>query len=204
MVKEKIILATTSPRRHGLAQTMGLDFEISPSNYEEDMSANKKLAPKQMVIMFAYGKASDVAKKYKEGIVIGVDTICVFNGKKLGKPKNDRDAFKMLKSFSAKKQYVYSGVCLIDCKTGRVIKDYEVTEVYFKKMTNNEIKSYLKTGEHKDKAGGYGIQDLSSIFIKKINGCYFNVMGFPIYNIYKNLTKLGVNIFEHERWNAKK
>lgn len=198
MVKQKIILATTSPRRHGLAQTMGLDFDISPSNYEEDMS--RKMKPKEMVMEFSHGKASDVAKKFKEGIVIGVDTIVVFNGKNLGKPKNDEQAFKMLKSFSGKKQQVISGVCLIDCKTKKVIQDYEITEVYFKKMEDNEIKSYLKTGEHRDKAGGYGIQDLSSIFIKKINGCYFNVMGFPIYNIYKNLTKLGVNIFEYERW----
>ncbi len=203
MVKQKIILATTSPRRHGLAQTMGLDFEIAPSNYEEDMVKNKKRDPKEMVRIFAYGKASDVAKKFKEGIVIGVDTIVVFNGKKLGKPKNDKDAFKMLKSFSGKKQYVYSGVCLIDCKTKKIIKDHETTEVYFKKLDDHEIKNYISTGEHKDKAGGYGIQDLSSIFIKKINGCYFNVMGFPIYNIYKNLKKLGVNIFQYERWKSK-
>jgi septum formation protein len=202
-MKKRIILATTSPRRHGLAQTMGLDFEVVPSNYEEDMIANKKLKPREMVINFAYGKAKDVAKKYKEGIVIGVDTIVVFNGKKIGKPKDDEEAFKMLKIFSGKKQYVYSGVCLIDCKTKKVIKDCETTEVYFKKMSDDEIRSYIKTGEHKDKAGAYGIQDLSSIFIKKINGCYFNVMGFPIYNIYKNLSKLGVNIFEYERWQAK-
>ena len=202
-MKQKIILATTSPRRHGLAQTMGLDFVIAPSNYEEDMSKNNKLSPKEMVKAFAYGKALDVSKKFREGIIVGVDTIVVFNGKKLGKPKNDQDAFKMLKSYSGKKQYVYSGICLIDCKTGKIIKDCEITEVYFKKLEDSEIKSYIKTGEHKDKAGGYGIQDLSSIFIKKINGCYFNVMGFPIYNIYKNLCKLRINIFEYERWQAK-
>lgn len=201
MVKQKIILATTSPRRHGLAQTMGLDFDIVPSNYEEDMT--KKLNPKEMVKEFSYGKASDVAKKFKEGIVIGVDTIVVFNGKKLGKPKSDEQAFKMLKSFSGKKQQVISGVCLIDCKTGKIIRDCEVTEVYFNKLYDNEIKAYIKTGIHKDKAGAYGIQDLSSIFIKKINGCYFNVVGFPIYNIYKNLKKLGVNIFEYESWKGK-
>ena len=200
-MKKRIILASTSPRRHGLAQTMGLDFEIVPSKYEEDMS--KKMKPKQMVMEFAYGKAADVAKKYKKGIVIGVDTIVVFNGKNLGKPKTRKEAFKMLKSYSGKKQYVYSGVCLIDCRTKRTIRDYETTEVYFKKLEDGEIKKYIATGEPMDKAGGYGIQDLSSIFIKKINGCYFNVMGFPIYNIYKNLKKLGVDIFQYERWKKK-
>jgi septum formation protein len=202
MKKQRIILASTSPRRKQLAQTMGLDFEIVPSNYEEDMA--RKMKPKEMVMEFSEGKASDVAKKFKEGIVIGVDTIVVFNEKNIGKPKDDQHALEMLKSFSGMKQYVYSGICMIDCKTGKKIKDFEVTEVYFKKMDDDEIKAYLATGEHKDKAGRYGIQDLSSIFIKKINGCYFNVMGFPIYNIYKNLSKLGVNIFEYERWNQKK
>jgi len=202
MAKQKIILATTSPRRHGLAQTMGLDFEAVPSTYEEDMT--KEMNPKEMVMMFAYGKASDVAKKFKEGIVIGVDTIVVFNGKNLGKPKTKEEAFEMLKSYSGKKQYVYSGVCLIDCKTGKTIRDWEVTEVYFDKLEDEEIKKYVETGEPMDKAGGYGMQDLASVFIKKINGCYFNVMGFPIYNIYKNLKKMGVNIFEHDRWEGKK
>ena len=202
MAKQKIILATTSPRRLVLAQTMGLDFEAVPSTYEEDMT--KEMNPKEMVMMFAYGKASDVAKKFNEGIVIGVDTIVVFNGKNLGKPKTKEEAFEMLKSYSGKKQYVYSGVCLIDCKTGKTIRDWEVTEVYFDKLEDEEIKKYVETGEPMDKAGGYGMQDLASVFIKKINGCYFNVMGFPIYNIYKNLKKMGVNIFEHDRWEGKK
>lgn len=201
MAKQKIILATTSPRRHGLALTMGLEFEIAPSNYEEDMSL--KLEPKELVMRFANGKASDVAKRYKEGIVIGVDTIVVFNGKNIGKPKTKEEAFEMLKSYSGKKQYVYSGVCLIDCQTGKIINDCEITEVYFKKLDDKEISSYIETGEPMDKAGGYGIQGLSSIFIKKINGCYFNVMGFPVYNIYKNLKKLGINIFEYDKWKKK-
>ncbi|MFA6023352.1 MAG: Maf family protein [Candidatus Pacearchaeota archaeon] len=200
-MKQKIILATTSPRRQGLAQTMGLDFEIVPSNYEENMKLNLK--PKDLVMQFAHGKALDVSKKFKEGIVIGIDTIIVFNNKNLGKPKTKEEAFKMLKSYSGKKQYVYSGVCLIDCKTKKIIKDFEVTEVYFKKLEDNEIKNYIATGEPMDKAGGYGIQDLASIFIKKINGCYFNVMGFPIYNIYKNLRKMNVNIFDYDRWKGK-
>lgn len=200
-MNQKIILATTSPRRHGLAQTMGLDFEVAPSSYEEDMT--KKMNPKDMVMMFAHGKASDVAKRYKEGIVIGVDTIVVFNGKNLGKPKTKEEAFNMLKSYSGKKQFVYSGVCLIDCSTGKIIKDCEITEVYFDRLNDEEIKRYVETGEPMDKAGGYGMQDLASIFIKKINGCYFNVMGFPIYNIYKNLQKMGVNIFEYDRWKGK-
>jgi len=152
----------------------------------------------------AYGKALDVAKRYKKGIVIGVDTIVVFKGKKLGKPKNDQDAFKMLKSFSNKSQKVYSGMALIDCKTGKTIKDYEVSKVKFRKMTDLEIKKYIQTGEPKDKAGAYAIQELASIFIERVNGCYSNIMGLPIQKLYQNLKKMGVNIFEYKKWNLKK
>lgn len=201
-MKKEIILATTSKRRHELAYTMGLEFKVVPSAYEEDPSL--KLPPKELVMMFAHGKAADVAKKYKKGIVIGVDTVVVFKNKILGKPKNKKIAFQMLKSFSGKTQDVYSGVCLIDCSTGKIVKDYEVTKVKFRKLLDSEIKKYVATGEPLDKAGAYGIQDLSSVFIEKVDGCYFNVVGFPIYNIYKNLRKLGVDIFQYERWNKRK
>lgn len=200
-MKQKIILASTSPRRHELAKTMGLDFEIVPSNFKEDM--NLKLSPKELVKELAYGKAADVAKRFNEGLVIGVDTIVVYKNKKLGKPKTNKEAFEMLKMLSGKSHEVYSGVAIIDAKTKKIIKDYEKTIVYFTKLSDKEIESYIHTGEPMDKAGAYGIQDLSSIFIKKIDGCYFNVVGFPIYLIYKTLEKFNVNIFEYERWKGK-
>ncbi|MDP6527505.1 MAG: Maf family protein, partial [Candidatus Pacebacteria bacterium] len=100
MVKKRIILASTSPRRHELAKRMGLEFDVVPSNYEEDMTM--KMSPKKLVMTLAYGKAKDVAEKYKSGIVIGADTIIVYKNKVLGKPKNKKDAFDMLKSFSNK------------------------------------------------------------------------------------------------------
>ena len=200
-MKKKIILASTSPRRHGLAQDMGLEFEISPSNYEEDMSLN--LSPEELAKVLAFGKAKDVAESRKEGIVIGIDTFIVFEGKKLGKPKSKEDAFNMLKSFSGKWQEVYSGVSVIDCETKKEINDCEITKVKFRELDDSEINKYVSTGEPMDKAGAYGIQGLGSILIERIEGCYFNIMGFPIYNVYKNLQKLGVNVFEYEKWNSK-
>ncbi len=202
MAKKRIILASTSPRRKELAGTMGLDFEIVPSNYEEDM--NKKIPPKDLVIEFSHGKASDVAKKYNEGIVIGVDTIVVFKDKMLGKPKDRKHAFQMLKGLSGKTHEVYSGVCLIDCKTKKIIKDFEVTKVFFRKITDDEINKYLDTGEYIGKAGAYAIQGLASIFVKKIEGCYFNIMGLPVYNLNQNLKKMGVNIFDYDKWKGNK
>jgi len=197
-MKKKIILASTSPRRHGLAQQMGLEFEVVPSDYEEDMTMD--LGPAELAMTLAYGKAQDVAKKYSDGIVLGIDTFISFNNQKLGKPKTEEKARELLKSFSGKKLQVYSGVALIDCGTKQEIRDFEVSEVKFRKLSAEEIEQYIKTGEPLDKAGAFAIQGLGSIFIEKVNGCYANIVGFPIANIYKNLNKLGVNIFEYEQW----
>ncbi|MFH1802279.1 MAG: nucleoside triphosphate pyrophosphatase [archaeon] len=201
-MKKKLILASTSPRRHALAKEMGLEFRVVPSKYEEDMT--QKMSAKNLAKTLAHGKAQEVANRIKNGIVIGVDTFVVFRGKLLGKPKNKKEAVKMLLSFSDKWQEVYSGVAIIDCKKNKTILDYEVTKVKFRKVNPKEVKIYVDTGEPLDKAGAYGIQGLSSIFIEKVDGCYFNVVGFPVMNIYKNLTKLGVNIFQFKKWKAKK
>lgn len=200
-MKKKIILASTSKRRHELAQQMGLEFEIVSSNYEENMSLD--LSPEELAKTLAYGKAKEVADRVQEGVVLGVDTFVVLNGKKLGKPKSEEDAFQMLKSFSGKFQEVYSGVALINCETGEEIKDFEITKVKFREMDDSEINNYIKTGEPMGKAGAYGIQGLGSIFIEKIEGCYTNVIGFPTHNVYKNLRKIGVNIFAYEKWQNK-
>lgn len=200
-MKQKIILASTSPRRQNLARQMGLDFEIAPSNYEEDMTM--KLSAKNLAMTLAYGKAQDVAKKRKDGIVLGIDTFISFKGKKLGKPHTKEKAFELLKKFSGKKLQVFSGIALIDCKTKKEIKDFEVSEVEFRKISDKEIKLYIATGEPLDKAGAFAIQGLGSIFVKKVNGCYANIVGFPIANIYKNLAKLGVSVFEYDSWKGK-
>lgn len=200
-MKQRLILASTSPRRKELATAMGLDFEIIPSDYEEDMSLD--ISPEELVKTFSYGKAKSVADKLHEGIVIGVDTIACIKNKKLGKPKNKEEAFRMLKNLSNNYHEVYSGVCLIDAKTKKIIQDFEVTKVKFKKLEDNEIKSYIETGDPMDKAGSYGVQGLASIFVERIDGCFFNVMGLPIQNLYNNLKKIGVNIFDYEKWKGK-
>lgn len=201
MVKQKIILASTSPRRKGLLQQMGIDFEIAPSDYEEDMTM--KLSPRELAKVLAYGKAKDVANRIKEGIVIGVDTFLFYKGKKLGKPHTKENAYKMLKMFSGKTIEVYSGVALINAKTKKEIRGCEVSKFTFKKLTDKEIKDYIKTGEPLDKAGAIAIQGLGGIFIRKIEGCYANIVGFPIHNIYKNLQKLGVDVLEYGGWKGK-
>lgn len=197
-MKRKLFLASTSPRRHKLAKVMGLDFEIISSNYKEDMSL--KLSPSKLVMMFAEGKASEAASRFKKGIIIGVDTICTIDNHILGKPKNKEDAFRILKLQSGKTVEVYSGICLIDLYKNRKILDHEVSRVRMRRLSDSEIERYIATGEPMDKAGAIAIQGLGSIFVSSIEGCYFNIEGFPIYNIFKNLSKLGVDIFEYEQW----
>jgi len=201
MKKKKIILASTSPGRHFLAEKMGLDFDIVPSNYEEDMKM--KMKPGRLVKTLALGKAEDVAKRFKKGIVIGVDTIVVFKGKKLGKPKSEQESYESLVSFSGKSQRIYSGMALIDCETGKKIVSYDYTKVKFRKMDDIEIRKYIATGEPMSKAGSYAIQGLGSIFIESIKGCYPNAMGLPVHRLNKNLKKMGVNIFEYSKWKRK-
>ena len=201
MKKKKIILASTSPGRHFLAEKMGLDFDIVPSNYEEDMTI--KMRPGKLVKTLALGKAEDVAKRFKKGIVIGVDTIVVFKGEKLGKPKSKQKSYESLVSFSGKSQRIYSGMALIDCETGKKIVSYDYTKVKFRKMDDIEIRKYIATGEPADKAGSYAIQELGSIFIESIKGCYPNAMGLPVHRLNKNLKKMGVNIFEYSKWKRK-
>jgi len=190
----KIILASTSPRRHGLLQQIGLKFEVVPSKYEEDMTLN--LSPKKLVKTLAEGKAQEVASRTK-GLIIGVDTFLVYKDKKLGKPKDKKDSIETLKLLSGKTIKVYSGICIIDNIKNKKIVDYEVSKIKLKKLTDKEIQDYVKTGEPSGKAGSIAIQELGAIFVKKINGCYSNIVGLPLHNLYKNLQKFDVNIFKY-------
>ncbi|MFH1638004.1 MAG: Maf family protein [Candidatus Woesearchaeota archaeon] len=194
----RIILASTSKRREELLKLLDLKFEVIPSSYEEDMSL--ELPPEGLVKTFALGKAKDVAKKEK-GVIIGVDTIVVHDKKNIGKPKDSEDAKRMLKKFSGKEHHVYSGIAIIDTETGNEIVDHEVTKVFLREMSDEEIDSYVATKEPLDKAGAYGIQGIGSIFVSRVEGCYFNVVGLPLANLEKNLRILGINIFEYEKVN---
>lgn len=139
----------------------------------------------------AISKAKEVFKKvekdYEELIVIGGDTVVFFNGKILGKPKDEEDAYNMLKKLQNNVNYVYSGLAVIIKKDGKVIEknDYTKTAVYIKKMTDNEIKEYIETKEPLDKAGSYAIQGIGRKFIDKIEGSYNSVVGLDTEKLVK-------------------
>lgn len=179
----EIILASASPRRMQLLKQIGLKFRIKPCSINENMAINNE-NPIETAKKLAYLKAEKVAESEKpESIVIGADTIVVYEGKILGKPVDKEDAFWILKKLSSKEHLVYTGYCIIRRSDKKVISGYEETKVKFRSITDEEIISYIETGEPMDKAGAYGIQNKGSIFVERIEGDYFNVVGLPIMKI---------------------
>jgi septum formation protein len=187
---KKIVLASKSPRRKKLLEQIELDFDIVVSNVEEDISGD--LPPEMICCSIALDKARDVAQRLTEpSIVIGADTIVVLDNKVLGKPKNKVEAADMLRALSGNSHYVYTGLAFIDTTKGTEKTVYEKTKVQFRKLTDNEIHSYIGTGSPMDKAGAYGIQDdFGAVFVSRIEGCYYNVVGLPLQLFFKVLMSL--------------
>lgn len=187
----KFVLASASPRRKELLAGLVDNFEIIPSCAEETVT--EKLSPKEMVLELAERKAKEVAMRPEnEGkIVIGSDTVVSFGEEILGKPCDKADAFRMLKMLSGHRHQVYTGVCFTYVKRGQFVAltDADRTDVYFENLTDEWINSYIEGGSPMDKAGAYGIQDGG--LVKKIEGSYTNVVGFPVELAEKMLRKVG-------------
>ena len=178
-----IILASASPRRKAILSQVNLDFTIEPSKINEDFSI--KLLPKAFCEHWAREKANDIAKSHSDKLIIGADTIVLINDKILGKPKDYKESFAMLKSLSGKTHQVLTGVSLINSDLGIDFTFNESTDVSFCLLTDEEINKYIEKFKPYDKAGSYGIQDGFSVYVEKINGCFYNVMGFPISKFHK-------------------
>jgi septum formation protein len=185
----KIILASASPRRADLLRTIGVEFEVAPSQVQERPHADE--APPDYITRIARAKVIAVARKRESGLVIGADTIVVLDGNVLGKPRDDEHAEQMLRQLSGRWHAVMTGVALYDIATRREVADYDKTLVRFAQLTEKEIEWYSRSGEPRDKAGGYAIQGLGSLFIEEIAGNYFNVVGLPIPLVYRLSRRLG-------------
>lgn len=185
------VLASASPRRKELLSEVIDDFEIIPSSFDES-NIGDNIAPNRLVKRLAQGKASDVAfRKENDGkIVLGSDTVVAFGKKTLGKPKDETDATQMLKLLSGKKHHVYTGVCLMMVRSGEIVWQKTAackTAVYFEKLSDEFIASYVAGGSPMDKAGAYGIQDGG--LVKKIKGSYSCVVGLPVELVKKMVKK---------------
>ena len=188
--KRKIILASASPRRAKLLKQIGLNFSVVKPGLDESLIIRKfkKYGTKKLVEVLSFAKALWICyvraycNKPLQGneIIAGFDTIIECRKKIIGKPKNIKDALKIILFLSGKEHRVYTGIGIIDLKKKIIISDSEVTRVFMRKISKQEAKSYIKTKEPLDKAGAYAIQGIGKKFIKKISGDYFNVIGLPL------------------------
>ena len=177
----ELILASSSPRRILLLKKLGLRFRVVPPSYEVEVETED---PIEYVELKALEKARAVARLFTEGIIIAADTVVFMDKEILGKPRSIDEAKDFLRRLSGKTHYVATGVAVIDAATMREIVDSEVTKVKFRELSEEEIELYVKTGEPLDKAGGYAIQGLASVFIERIEGDFWNVVGLPIPLLY--------------------
>ena len=187
--KQQIYLASKSPRRRKLLKQLGISFKAFSVNSVEDFLNGEH--PVGCVKRLALEKMNIAKQRVNNSIIITADTIVVLESKVIGKPTSKTDAVKILSFLSGKVHTVYTGFCVLNQKTKMMLLDYERTEVEFRKLTKDEIVDYVDGGSPMDKAGAYGIQDdFGAVFVKRINGCYYNVVGLPLTKLYNVLRKV--------------
>lgn len=190
-----IILASNSPRRKEILSQLNMKFEVVPSNFEETLV---DMEPRELAEHFAQMKALEVFERLRndmseETYIIGSDTI-VYCEKVMGKPASDEDAYQMLKNLSNKDHQVISGISVVKVSTGQVVTTHECTRVWIRELEDREIMNYIASGEPMDKAGAYAIQGIGSLFVEKIQGCYFNVVGLPVNKLFKIMKEFGLDL----------
>jgi septum formation protein len=199
----KLILASASPRRADLLRQVGIDFQVVVPDISEDLDGS--LPPSQIVTRLALRKALAVSKRFDQGFVLAADTLVIHRGIILGKPADQDDARRMLSLLSGDEHEVMTGMALVDAASGRSDSALSKTRVWLKTMTESEIEVYIATGEPLDKAGAYGIQGRAALFVEKIEGCYFNVVGLPLSLLYDLMKSMQAPIWlsRKDRDNAK-
>jgi septum formation protein len=183
-----LILASSSPRRRYLLRLVRIPFEfVDPEVREEEHAEDD---PVEHVQRLSILKARSVRDRYDAGYILGADTIVVLDGRILGKPGDEAEARRMLRSLAGRSHEVYTGLGLLDAATGKATQGYERTVVTIRKMQDWEIAAYIATGEPMDKAGSYGIQGYGAGIVEKVDGCYFNVVGLPIVRLLRLMRDL--------------
>ncbi|MCM2980579.1 septum formation inhibitor Maf [Niallia circulans] len=190
MLKQTLILASSSPRRKELLEELQIPFVISSSNVDE--SFNPSISPNEIVMELARRKVEAIYADEQYPFILGADTVVYLNGAILGKPASPEEAFRMLRELSGKTHSVYTGVAIM--ANGICSTFYEKTDVLFWELTDDEIHDYLDTGEPFDKAGAYGIQGVGRTLVKEIKGDYFTVVGLPISRTVRELKAKGFNM----------
>ncbi len=187
-INTKLVLASGSPRRKKLLSDIGLEFEVITSSVDESI-ISESLEPSIYVIELALLKAKSVAQNINyDAIVIGADTTVVLDNVIINKPTDKNDAFRILNKLSGNTHLVYTGIAFANTITQKVFTTFQKTEVTFRNLEDNEIWVYIDSGSPMDKAGAYGIQDdFGAVFVNKIVGCYYNIVGLPLELFYTSL-----------------
>ena len=192
---KQLVLATASPRRIELLEQLHVAFIAEKSSFAEppyEASQN----PEEYVIQNACGKARDIAGRYNNALVVGADTVVVLESSVLGKPATRQEAREFLRALSGRRHTVHTGVCIIDTDKKTTLSECEKTQVMFRDLTEQEVHSYLGCINPMDKAGAYAIQGAGALIVAGINGCYYNVVGFPLARLEQMLLKTGVSLFD--------
>ena len=181
-----LILASGSPRRRELLDLMGLTYTVETSDVDESFSGR----PSETVMEISRRKAAAVAARHSDSIIIAADTL-VFADGALGKPHTPERAKEMLRSLAGNWHHVYTGITVINTRSGRILRNVDKTRVHLVPMTEQEIDAYVATGEPLDKAGAYGIQGMGGMFVDRIDGSYSNVVGLPMSMLRIMLAQVG-------------
>lgn len=183
-----IVLASQSPRRKELLSLITEDFTVCPAQGDELVSPG--MSPEETVMKLAEGKAAEVQLKYPDDVIIGSDTVVVYNGEILGKPADRDDAYRMLRMLSGRTHSVFTGTSVI--RGGERSTFFCETRVTFYELSDGEIERYLDTNEPFDKAGAYGIQGYGALLVKEISGDYYTVMGLSAGELYRTMKKMNI------------
>ncbi len=191
MSNQRLVLASASPRRKGLLEGIGLNFEVLPSAIDE-IGINGE-SPEDQVLRLAQEKARDVAKLRPDRWILGADTIVVINDTILGKPNNTDEAFDMLSKLSGNIHEVFTGYMIMNsAATDPERRRYVKSKVLIRELSDREILDYISTGEPLDKAGSYAIQGIGAAIVQSVGGSYTNVVGLPICEVALDLKQLGI------------
>ena len=188
----RIILASASPRREELLEKTGLEFEVDPGNHAEELRPADD--PHALAREISLKKASIVAGRYTDALIIAADTFIVFRDMILGKPETEVEARKMIAVLNGKRHVVVTGFTIIDVESGKTVSKSVETAVYMRKLSSKEIEAYVRSGEPLGKAGAYAIQGLGAVLIDRIEGDYFNVVGLPLADLVEALKDFAVYV----------
>ena len=197
MQNREIVLASSSPRRKMLLEQIGLRFTVdSAGDTVESNVGEYQKDPVSFVIKVSFLKASTVASRHPDALIIAADTIGYLKDRIIGKPETSEEAIDILRMLSGRCHTVITGLTILDTRQKKYVSRSVETEVYFRKLTSEEIEAYVKSGEPMDKAGAYAIQGKGAVFIKKICGDFYNVMGMPLYTLAECLKEFNLQIIK--------